>query len=156
MTYYCRNCSIYSFNFLDVNMAYVQKKNAQAFCRLSLVRRNAAHSTHECEYFLLAVSASLLFFRLFFPSFTTHGVSLLLLLLVKFFLSDPLSSHIHFPLVSFLLSLLPPQQIVRIHVPTHTYTHIWSWQLPSQPIAVVATTKTTYNLLHFKYFCSKN
>lgn len=100
-----------------------RKKIAQAFCRLSLVRRNAAHSTHECEYFLLAVSASLLFFRLFFPSFTTHGVSLLLLLLVKFFLSDPLSSHIHFPLFSFLLSLLPPQQIVRMHVPIHTHTH---------------------------------
>lgn len=39
---------------------------------------------------------------------------------------------------------------------TRTHIHIWSWQLPSQPIAVVATTKTTYNLLHFKYFCSKN
>lgn len=39
---------------------------------------------------------------------------------------------------------------------TRTHIHIWSWQLPSQPIAVDATTKTTYNLLHFKYFCSKN
>lgn len=42
--YYYRNCSIYSFNFLDVNMAYVQKKNCSGILQ-------AQSCTKKCSAF---------------------------------------------------------------------------------------------------------